>query len=245
MKREDFGHSGPVHAPLYPEGIRTNKNFELIQVLVKPNPKKAAALIPEPLEPEPQPLAAVIVANYRFVTNIGPYREAIVNLTARYKGEPVAYTAYIYVDSDASMAGGRERFGHPKKMAELTFTQDCEVVRGTCTRRGFKIIDAAVCIYRDANMAHVLMRPLYQLKVIPQPDVNSPADISLVKTWQEDMEFHELLGGPAAVSFERSPADPIHELEPVEIIGGVYAVGSLKGPYGEEVERFKGRCFGS
>jgi acetoacetate decarboxylase len=245
MKKENFGHSGPVHAPLYPEGIRTNKNFELIQVLIKPNPEKAAALIPEPLEPEPEPLASVIVANYRFVTNIGPYREAIVNLTARYKGEPVAYTAYIYVDSDASMAGGRERFGHPKKMAEFSFTQDCEVVRGTCIRRGFRIVDAAVCIHREANMAHVLMRPLYQLKVIPQPDVNSPAEISLVKTWQEDMEFHELLGGPATVSFERSPADPIYELEPIEIIGGVYVVGSLRGPFGEEVERFKGPTFGA
>ncbi|MBI5118958.1 acetoacetate decarboxylase family protein [Candidatus Poribacteria bacterium] len=243
MKKEDFGHSTPVHAPLYPEGIRTNKRFELIQVLMKPNPEKAAALIPEPLEPEAEPLAAVIVANYRFVTNIGPYREAIVNITARYKGEPVAYTAYIYVDSDASLAGGRERFGHPKKMAELTLSQDCEVVRGTCTRRGFKIVDAAVCIYRDANMEHVLMRPLYQLKVVPQPDVNAQADISLVKTWQEDLEFHEMLGGPATVSFERSPADPIYQLEPAEIIGGVYVVGSLKGPYGEEVERFKGRTF--
>jgi acetoacetate decarboxylase len=245
MKKEDFGHSTPVHAPLYPEGIRTNKRFELIQVLIRPNPEKAAALIPEPLEPEAEPLAAVIVANYRFVTNIGPYREAIVNITARYKGEPVAYTAYIYVDSDASLAGGRERFGHPKKMAELTFSQDCEVVRGTCTRRGFKIVDAAVCIHRDANMEHVLMRPLYQLKVIPQPDVNAQADISLVKTWQEDLEFHEMLGGPATVSFERSPADPIYQLEPVEILGGVYVVGSLKGPYGEEVERFRGRTFGA
>lgn len=244
MKKESFGHSGPVHAPLYPEGIRTNKNFELIQVLIKPNPDKAAALIPEPLVPDPNPLAAVIVANYRFVTNIGPYREAIVNLAARYKDEPVAYTAYIYVDSDTSMAGGRERFGHPKKMAEFRFTHDCDVVRGTCIRRGFNIIDAAVCIHRAANMEHVLMRPLYQLKVIPQPDVKAPADISLVKTWQEDMEFHELLGGPATVSFERSPADPIYGLEPIEIIGGVYVVGSLRGPFGEEVERFKGPIFG-
>jgi len=60
MKKESFGHSGPVHAPLYPEGIRTNKNFELIQVLIKPNPEKAAALIPEPLEPDPDPLAAAL-----------------------------------------------------------------------------------------------------------------------------------------------------------------------------------------
>ena len=54
------------------------------------------------------------------------------------------------------------------------------------------------------------------------------------------MEFHEFLGGPAAVSFERSPADPIYLLEPIEVIGGIYAIGSWKGPVGEVVETFKG-----
>jgi len=243
MKIADFGHSGPVNAPLYPEGTRVNKKFELVQVLVRANPEAIAALIPEPLEPDDEPLVTVIAANYRFVTNIGPYKEAIVNVTAKYKGEKVMYTPYIYVDSDSSMAGGRERFGHPKKMADLAFTQDCEVVRGTCTRRGFKIIDASVCIYGEGNMEHVLMRPLYQLKVIPQADVSAPADISLVRTWQDDMEFHEFLGGPAAVSFERSPADPIYLLEPIEVIGGIYAIGSWKGPSGEVVETFKGPDF--
>jgi len=116
----------PGHAPLYPAGGPfIYRDTEMTLVAFATDEAKAAALIPEELQlvsiPQlpGQASAMLVFANYRENDQIGPYMEAIVNIPVIYEGQLYLYVPFIYVDTDAAMAAGREYGGYPKKLANI------------------------------------------------------------------------------------------------------------------------------
>ncbi|MGH4022257.1 MAG: acetoacetate decarboxylase family protein [Pseudonocardiaceae bacterium] len=57
------------------------------------------------------------------------YRELLVAVLVRHRGRPMVSITDIWVDSEASLRGGRELWGIPKELASFA------VDRGTCTAR--------------------------------------------------------------------------------------------------------------
>jgi Acetoacetate decarboxylase (ADC) len=116
----------PGQSPLYPSGVPyTYRDTEMTIVAFTTDEDKAAALIPKELQlikiPQlpGQSSAMAIFAKYRENDQIGPYMEMIVNIPVLYKGQLYLYVPYIYVDTDAAMAAGREYGGYPKKIANI------------------------------------------------------------------------------------------------------------------------------
>ena len=98
-------------------------------------------VLPKPLEPLDEPIAAAFIARYP-ETNFGvSYNEGALFLGAQYKGEPGTYCLAMPVDDDMALIGGRERYGYPKKMAdEITLEFDGARATGTVTRKGHEIL---------------------------------------------------------------------------------------------------------
>ena len=73
-------------------------------------------MVPEPLE------VAEPVVKYEFIrmpdsTGFGDYTETGQVIPVRFKGEQGGYVHAMYLDDEAPIAGGRELWGFPKKLA--------------------------------------------------------------------------------------------------------------------------------
>jgi len=114
---------------------------EMLLVSFRTDPKTVAAVLPRPLRPAGEPLAAAFVARYP-ATNFGvTYHEGALFVAAQYRGERGWYCLSMPVDNDTAMIGGREQFGFPKKMAgRITLDRDGPHVAGSVVRNGVELL---------------------------------------------------------------------------------------------------------
>src|SRR4030081_2056432 len=118
-------YSMPLTNPSFPRGPYRFFNREYFIITYRTDPEALAAVVPEPLEiPEP-------LVKYEFIrmpdsTGFGDYTETGQVIPVRYKGEDGGYVHSMYLDDEAPIAGGRELWGFPKKLAapKLSIEQD-------------------------------------------------------------------------------------------------------------------------
>ena len=113
---------------------------EVLSVMFRTDPEFVSEVVPRPLRPAADPLAQAFVARYPR-TNFGvTYNEAAVFVPVTHKGELGAYCLTMPVDDDVAMIAGRERFGFPKKIAEITLDREGDTVIGRVMRKGTEIL---------------------------------------------------------------------------------------------------------
>ncbi len=133
MKIDDVrrtAYSMPLTNPSFPPGPYRFFNREYFIITYRTDPEALAAVVPEPLEvTEP-------VVKYEFIrmpnsTGFGDYTETGQVIPVRFKGEEGAYTHAMYLDDEAPIAGGREFWGFPKKLARPKIAVESDVLVGT------------------------------------------------------------------------------------------------------------------
>ena len=119
MKIDDVrrtAYSMPLTNPSFPPGPYRFFNREYFIITYRTDPDALAAVVPEPLEvTEP-------VVKYEFIrmpnsTGFGDYTETGQVIPVRFKGEEGVYVHSMYLDDEGPIAGGRELWGFPKKLA--------------------------------------------------------------------------------------------------------------------------------
>jgi acetoacetate decarboxylase len=100
-----------------------------------------AKILPRPLRPTSQPIAFAFVARYP-QTNFGSiHHEGALFVQARLGREVGLYCLAMPVTEDMAMVYGRERYGYPKKMAEIISLEDTgSQVVGRVVRKGTEIL---------------------------------------------------------------------------------------------------------
>src|SRR6266513_5751613 len=119
MKIDDVrrtAYSMPLTNPSFPPGPYRFFNREYFIITYRTSPEALAAVVPEPLE------VADPVVNYEFIrmpdsTGFGDYTETGQVIPVRFKGEDGVYVHSMYLDDEGPIAGGRELWGFPKKLA--------------------------------------------------------------------------------------------------------------------------------
>src|SRR3974390_1330169 len=133
MKIDDVrqnAYSMPLTSPSFPPGPYRFFNREYLVITYRRDPDALAAVVPEPLE------VARPVVNYEFIrmpdsTGFGDYTETGPVIPVRFKGEEGVYVHSMYLDDDAPIAGGRELWGFPKKLASPKIAIESDVLVGT------------------------------------------------------------------------------------------------------------------
>jgi acetoacetate decarboxylase len=104
-------------------------------------------------------------------TGFGDYTESGQVIPVRFAGEDGVYVHSMYLDDDAPIAGGRELWGFPKKLANPKISHEGEVIVGTlhygqalCALGTFGYKHRAAA--KDAVLKS-LRQPNFLLKVIP------------------------------------------------------------------------------
>jgi len=135
-------------------GARATADFydaEMLTVFWETKPEIVARLVPAPLEPAALPIAMAFVAWYPATNFEAVYRETALFIRVKYQGEEGSYCLAMPVTSDMAMAGGREVFGFPKKMADIHYSIDGDAVHGWTERRGVRFMEIRASLTGKCN----------------------------------------------------------------------------------------------
>src|SRR5271169_151652 len=209
MKIEDVrrnAYSMPLTNPSFPPGPYRFFNREYFVITYRTDPEALAAVVPEPLEViEP-------VVKYEFIrmpdsTGFGDYTETGQVIPVRFRGPDGAvqeggYVHAMYLDDNSPIAGGREIWGFPKKLASPKISHESETI--VCTLHyGSVLCVSATMGYKhreidSAPLKQALARPSFMIKIIPHVDC-TPRICELVRYYLEDVTIKGAWSGPAAI----------------------------------------------
>lgn len=221
---------------------RATADFYDAQMLVvywETKPEIIARLLPPPLKPTTHPIALAFVAYYPSTNFDVTYKETALFISAAFNGEDGGYCLAMPVTSDIAMAGGREFYGFPKKIADIHYKKDGNRVEGWTERRGTRFMEIHAKLtgkFNDPSMQDILTanpmaadgsnkRISYNFKHFPAPEGGGfDYNPRLVK---QETVFRpkEIQFGEADIIFKPSNYDPWAEVEVVKMLGAVYTRG--------------------
>jgi acetoacetate decarboxylase len=155
-------------------------------------------------------------------------------------GAPGSYTHAMYLDDEGPIAGGREIWGFPKKLASPKLRVDGnDTLLGTLDY-GTQRIATGTMGYKyepldlEVERKKLADTPNYLLKVIPHVD-GSARVCELVRFFLRDVTVLGAWGGPAALELHPHALAPIADLPVRKIIGARHVIANLTLDIGEVV----------
>lgn len=221
--------SMPLHSPAYPRGPYRFVNREYLIITYRTDPAALAKVVPKPLE------IVDPVVKYEFIrmpdsTGFGDYTESGQVIPVRFNGETGAYTHAMFLDADPPIAGGRELWGFPKKLASPTLRVEHDTLLGTLDYGAVRIATGSMG-YKHQPMAHdavlhALGEPGFLLKIVPHVD-GTPRICELVRYALDDIELKGAWTGPAALALHPHALAPVSDLPVLEVISAVHVIADL------------------
>lgn len=229
--------SMPLFRPSYPPGPYRFNNREFFIVTYETDKDVLKEMVPEPLEvTEP-------IVKFEFIlmpdsTGFGSYTESGQVIPVKFKGKAGNYTQAMYLDDDAPIAGGREIWGFPKKLASPCLRVYKETLVGTLDYEKSRIATATMGYkYKELDKKKIykaFMTPGYLLKIIPHVN-GKPRICELVQYTYENLVIKGAWTGPAELSLMPHALAPVASLPVRKIISGVHVKTDLILPYGRVI----------
>src|SRR6476620_6620616 len=120
----------PLTSPAYPIGPSRFYHREFLIITYRTDPQKLRALVPEPLKVE-EPLLKFEFLRLPDSTGSGDYSEIGQVVPVSFQGRKGGYTHCMCLNDHPPIAGGRELWGFPKKLAEPTLKTEIDTLVGT------------------------------------------------------------------------------------------------------------------
>ncbi len=219
----------PLTNPAYPPGPYRFINREFMIITYRSDPERLRAVVPAPLE------LAEPVVKYEFIrmpdsTGFGDYTETGQVIPVTFQGRKGGYCHCMFLNDEPPIAGGRELWGFPKKLANPTLHTEIDTIVGTLDYGPVRVATATMGYkHRQADIAAIktaLAAPNFLLKIIPHVD-GSPRICELVEYYLEDVVVKGAWTGPAALSLYPHALAPVAELPVLEVMSAVHIVSDL------------------
>ena len=211
---------------------------EMLTVFWETRPEIVAKLVPPPLEPAQDPVVMAFVANYSNTNFDVTYKESALFVRAVHEGEEGGYCLAMPVTNDIAMAGGREVFGFPKKMANIHIQRGGKSVGGWTERRGVRFMEIRTKLtgkFNDPDAQATLMGTRmedgsikaisYNFKHFPAPEGGTFDYRPRLVKQETVLKPKEIQFGEAEIILKHSDYDPWAELEVVKMLGALYTIG--------------------
>jgi acetoacetate decarboxylase len=219
----------PLTSPAYPIGPYRFINREFLVITYRTDPKKLRELVPEPLEIA-DPLVKFEFIRMPDSTGFGDYTESGQVIPVSFQGRKGGYTHCMFLDDHPPIAGGRELWGFPKKLAKPTLRAEIDTLVGTLDYGSVRIATGTMGFkHVAADHAAVLaslVAPNFLLKIMPHVD-GTPRICELVEYQLLDVELKGAWTGPAALNLTSHALAPLAELPVLEIISGTHIIADL------------------
>ena len=221
----------PLTSPAYPPGPYRFVDREYLIITYRTDAAKLRAVVPEPLEFDER--AALV--KYEFIrmpdsNGFGDYTESGQVIPVSYRGRKGGYTHAMFLNDEGPIAGGRELWGFPKKLAQPTLRTEIDTLIGTLDYGPLRVATGTMGYkHREADLVEVkaaLNEPNFLLKIIPHVD-GQPRICELVEYHLEDVVLKGAWTGPAALALTPHALAPVAELPVIEIVSAVHIRADL------------------
>lgn len=236
----EFNMPAPRWIRTYPHGPYRFINREFFIITYEADPKLLEEILPPGLT-----LAAPHV-KFEFIrmpdsTGFGDYTESGQVIPVKYKGEEGGFTISMFLDCHSPIAGGREIWGFPKKLAKPKLFVEEDTLLGFLDYGPVRIATATMGykhheVDKDKILAAV-KQPIFLLKNIPGVD-GKPQVNQLTRTYLSEVTVKGAWTGPGSLELHPHALAPIADLPVKKIVSVVHFVTDLTLPYGEVVEDY-------
>lgn len=221
----------PLTSPAFPPGPYRFVNREYLIITYRTDPVKLRALVPEPLEIDiDSPLVKFEFIRMPDSTGFGDFTESGQVIPISFQGRRGGYSHCMFLDDEAPLAGGRELWGFPKKLARPSLQIESDTLLGTLDYGSVRIATGSMGYkHRGADLPAVkasLEAPNFLLKIIPHVD-GTARICELVEYYLEDITIKGAWNGPAALSLMPHALAPVAELPVLEIMSSVHILADL------------------
>src|ERR1700732_1742947 len=191
----------PLTSPAYPVGPYRFVNREFLIITYRTDPQKLRELVPEPLQIE-QPLVKFEFIRMPDSTGFGDYTECGQVIPVTFQGRKGGSAHCMFLDDHPPIAGGRELWGFPKKLAKPTLRAEIDTLVGTLDYGPVRIATGTMGYkHKQADIAAVsasMAAPNFLLKIIPHVD-GTPRICEIVEYYLEDVTVKGAWTRPAAL----------------------------------------------
>jgi acetoacetate decarboxylase len=238
VKRNAFAM--PLTSPAFPPGPYRFVNREFLIVTYRTDPEALRAVLPEPLQ------FTDAIVKYEFIrmpdsTGFGDYTESGQVIPVAFNGQRGGYVHSMFLNDEAPIAGGRELWGFPKKLAAPALTVERDTLLGTLDYGPVRVATATMGYKHralDAKTVHdALLAPNYLLKIIPHVD-GSARICELVRYFLEDVSVKGAWTGPAALELAQHALAPVAQLPVLEVISGTHILCDMTLGLGEVIHDY-------
>jgi len=163
-------------------------------------------------------------------TGFGDYTESGQVIPVSFEGVVGGYVHSMYLNDEAPIAGGRELWGFPKKLASPRMVVESDTLLGTLDYGSVRVATATMG-YKHRALDPVAVRagmlaPNYLLKIIPHVD-GSPRICELVRYFLEDVTIKGAWTGPAALELAHHALAPVARLPVLEVVSGTHILSDM------------------
>jgi acetoacetate decarboxylase len=221
----------PLTSPAFPCGPYRFTDREYLIVTYRTDPARLAALVPAPLAID----AANPLVKYEFIrmpdsTGFGDYTETGQVIPVTFEGRHGGYTHCMFLNDHPPIAGGRELWGFPKKLAAPSLRREIDTLVGTLDYGPVRVATATMGFKHAAADAAAVMAslraPNWLLKIIPHVD-GSARICELVEYDLEDITLKGAWTGPGALELHAHALAPVAELPVLEVVSSVHILADL------------------
>jgi acetoacetate decarboxylase len=243
MKEDDVRKNAfamPLTSPAFPIGPYRFVDRQYLIITYRTDPEKLRAVVPEPLQVD-EPLVKYEFIRMPDSTGFGDYTETGQVIPVSFQGRKGGYTHCMFLNDHPPIAGGRELWGFPKKLASPSLRAEIDTLVGTLDYGPVRVATATMGYkHRSADLQAVktaLSAPNFLLKIIPHVD-GGPRICELVEYYLEDIQIKGAWTGPAALSLNAHALAPVAELPVLEVVSAVHILADLTLGLGEVVHDY-------
>jgi acetoacetate decarboxylase len=232
MKEDDVrarAFAMPLTSPAFPIGPYRFHNREYLIITYRTDPQKLRELVPEPLQVE-EPVVKFEFIRMPDSTGFGDYTESGQVIPVSFQGRKGGYTHCMFLDDHPPIAGGRELWGFPKKLAKPTLRAEIDTLIGTLEFGSVRIAVGTMGYkHKAADLSAVLASltaPNFLLKIIPHVD-GTPRICEIVEYHLTDIDLKGAWTGPGGLTLVSHALAPLAELPVLEIVSATHILADL------------------
>ena len=230
----------PLTSPAYPPGPYRFVNREYLIITYRTDPERLRAIVPEPLVLE-SPLVKYEFIRMPDSTGFGDYTESGQVIPVSLNGRRGNYTHCMFLDDESAIAGGRELWGFPKKLASPSLKIEKDTLVGTLDYGPVRVATGTMGYKHrtlDASQIKAAMRaPNFLIKVIPHVD-GTARICELVEYRLEDIGVRGAWAGPGSLQLNPHALAPVADLPVLEVVSAVHFVVDLTLGLGKAVHDY-------
>jgi len=132
------------------------------------DPDALAAVLPPPLKPADRPLARVNISKVDLPGY--PLGAGSFAVAARHDDIDGWYPLVMPMTHERALTGGREVFGEPKKLGEVTVERDGLLVRAALARHGIAFVEVRGAVAGELPLPEPSRRTDFYFKFLPAVD---------------------------------------------------------------------------